>query len=183
MVRILSSPFSLSLSPSCARKRSPLRPSHASPTSAALRSSAPRPEPLDAFPVTRYLSQAQNRVKPSPGPPFGRSPASPAAVRHRQPSQAPPPYCPIRLEPSDLNPTIQIGSNPSQTSRYRSVLLLLQKSPPSILKSTRGTFALKNIYCLVQLFTHSPLSFHSFETAVLSWSPRTFYVLALEVYG
>ena len=59
-----------------ARKRSPLRPSHASPTSAALRSSAPHPEPLDAFPVTRYLSQAQNRVKPSPGPPFGRSPAS-----------------------------------------------------------------------------------------------------------
>jgi hypothetical protein len=38
VVRILSSPFALSLSPSCARKRSPLPPSRASLTSATLRS-------------------------------------------------------------------------------------------------------------------------------------------------
>jgi hypothetical protein len=48
---------------------------------------------------------------------------------------APPPD---RSEPSDLDPTIQIGSDPSQQLPYQSTMASLQKSSSAIWKSTHG---------------------------------------------
>ena len=121
-------PLSLSLPrmPDC----SPSLPCCASSMSAALRSSAHRPEPLDAFPVAPSFSSAFPRVKPPPDGRFRPSPASSPPLAAAKPRRWPTQRrrsAPIHPEPLDRDPTAWIGSDRSQLNPYRSTLACFAK--------------------------------------------------------
>ena len=66
---------------------------------------------------------------------------------------------PLRLEPTDRDPTAEIQPYPFGLS-------LLLKSPRLSLKSTCSPLMFKNIYGLAQFLAVNPLSFLDFEPAV-----------------
>ena len=128
---------------------------------ALLRSPSRRPELAIALAVAAACSQANPRSNPCPGGRFRLTPATPpplTAVRRRQPSPAPPPHRPIRSEPSDPNPTIQIRSKPGSNQTHTGQpLAFLQKRPSVLQKSTRSPYLFKRNSKSAQNFSHKPL--------------------------
>ena len=81
----------------------------------------------------------------------GRPAAARRRLAHRRLSSATA-AAPSRFQPSDLNRTVQIRSDPSQLIRYRSTMVFLHLSPSVFPKLTRRPLLLKNIYKTAPVF-------------------------------
>ena len=134
--------------------------------------------------MMRTTSQAKPQAKTSPGTPdstnsgeFSRRVAAEQSRRRlTAAARAPNHSCPLdlrsthlirsrvplRLEPTDRDPTAEIQPYPFGLS-------LLLKSPRLSLKSTRSPLMFKNIYGLAQFLAVNPLSFLEIEPAVQPW--------------
>ena len=140
VVRTLAGPFPL-LFPICpARDGSPSPLLHPSLVRATIQPSPRLSKPLGVFPVTCTSFQGKPHLNLSQDGRFRPMLASsppPAAAQPRCRCLSTAASAPNRPEPLDLDPMIQIRSNPSQPDPIPVNQAILGKSPSVLCKSTR----------------------------------------------